>query len=77
MVSHLALEMKLSGKYDFVAIMTDSNIEKLNEVNRLLGFREEKKGHVFDPIEVDTLLQVQTISDVSLRYIGGVYWELY
>ena len=60
--------MKLSGKYDFVAIMTNSEIQKLHEVNRLLGFREEKKGHVFDPIEVDTLLQVQTISDVSLRW---------
>ena len=36
------------------------------EINRLLGYREEKKDHRFDPIEVDTVLQLQAINEVSL-----------
>ena len=67
LVANLALSMKVLGKYDYVDLFTDPNRTDFHYVNRYLGFREEKRGHVFHAIEVDTLVQVQTINDISLN----------
>ena len=56
-ITNLALEMKKENIYNFVALFTDENRPVFHRVNRYLGFREEKKGHIFHPIEVDTLVQ--------------------
>ena len=48
----------------------DQTLKNLDEVNRRLGFREEKRGHIFDTIEVDTIMQLQAINEVSLRIVS-------
>ena len=48
----------------------DETLKNLERINRLLGFREEKKGHIFDPIEVDTMLQLQALNELSLRIVS-------
>ena len=58
-ITNLALEMKKENLYNFVALFTDESKPVFHRVNRYLGFREEKKGHIFNPIEVDTLVQVR------------------
>ena len=74
-VTNLALEMKKENLYNFVALFTDENRPVFYRVNRYLGFREEKRGHIFHPIEVDTLVQVRIFAD-SLRltdYFSGLF----
>ena len=66
LLAHLALEMKRQEVFNYVNLLTDDQVPKFERINRYLGFREEKKGHVFHPIEVDTLVQIQTINEVSL-----------